>query len=59
MKETMKSPTPSGELSLGDTVTPKFDSQTLFSGQQEICIEHAGNAYRLRITRQDKLILTK
>ncbi len=37
----------------------RYDSQQLFCGQQEILIEHAGHAYRLRITRQDKLILTK
>lgn len=36
-----------------------YDSQDLFRGRQEILIEHAGHAYRLRITRQDKLILTK
>jgi len=37
----------------------RIDSQALFQGQREICIEHAGQAYRLRITRQGKLILTK
>ncbi len=37
----------------------RYESQQLFAGQQEILIEHAGHAYRLRITRQDKLILTK
>ena len=40
-------------------VTSRYDSQALFGGQQEILIEHAGHAYRLRITRQNKLILTK
>ncbi len=39
--------------------TFRIDSQQLFQGQREICIEHAGQAYRLRITRQGKLILTK
>ncbi len=37
----------------------RIDSRTLFQGQREICIGHAGQTYRLRITRQDKLILTK
>jgi hemin uptake protein HemP len=37
----------------------KYSSQALFSGKQEIQIEHAGHTYRLRITRQNKLILTK
>jgi hemin uptake protein HemP len=31
----------------------------LFQGRQEILIEHKGETYRLRITRNDKLILTK
>lgn len=37
----------------------RYDSRMLFGNRQEICIEHAGQAYRLRITRQGKLILTK
>ncbi len=36
-----------------------YDSRDLFRGAREVFIEHAGQAYRLRITRQDKLILTK
>lgn len=31
----------------------------LFQGSQEILIGHNGDTYRLRITRNDKLILTK
>jgi len=34
-------------------------SQTLFKNATELVIEHAGQYYRLRITRQNKLILTK
>ena len=37
----------------------QFDSQTLFAGAQEIRIEHYGQEYRLRQTRNGKLILTK
>ena len=37
----------------------RFDSSELFSGSQEILIEHAGQEYRLRITRHGKLLLTK
>lgn len=59
MKEKMTSPPPSGRSPLNETVGRRFDSRDLFHGQQEILIEHAGHAYRLRITRQDKLILTK
>ncbi|NOZ09650.1 MAG: hemin uptake protein HemP [Gammaproteobacteria bacterium] len=40
-------------------VATRYDSRELFRGQKEILIEHVGHAYRLRITRQDKLILTK
>lgn len=34
-------------------------SSALFGGASEICIHHLGSDYRLRITRLDKLILTK
>ncbi|PKO91883.1 MAG: hemin uptake protein HemP [Betaproteobacteria bacterium HGW-Betaproteobacteria-1] len=37
----------------------RWTSKTLFSGAREIIIEHAGVEYRLRLTSQDKLILTK
>jgi hemin uptake protein HemP len=40
--------------------TPKIVStQALFEGQREICIEHEGERYVLRITRRGKLILQK
>lgn len=48
--------------------TAKFDStsppgavsaELLFRGAKEIVIRHHGDDYRLRITRNDKLILTK
>jgi hemin uptake protein HemP len=59
MKEKMTSPPPGGRLPPNETVGRRYNSRDLFRGQQEILIEHAGHAYRLRITRQDKLILTK
>ena len=34
-------------------------SDTLFQGSREIGIEHFGSLYRLKITRQGKLILNK
>ena len=34
-------------------------TQHLFQGHQEIVIDHKGESYRLRITKNDKLILTK
>lgn len=37
----------------------RIDSRRLMSGANELVIEHAGQEYRLRLTRNDKLILTK
>ena len=36
-----------------------FDSDSLFQGRNEIMIQHHGDIYRLRITRNGKLILNK
>lgn len=36
-----------------------LDSSALFWGRRELVIRHAGQDYHLKITRQDKLILTK
>lgn len=38
---------------------PRLRSAELFGTGREVVIEHAGQEYRLRLTRQDKLILTK
>ena len=38
---------------------PTLSSRELFRGQREIVILHGDHEYRLRITRADKLILTK
>jgi len=35
------------------------DSATLFKGTEEIRLLHRGQEYRLRVTKQGKLILTK
>lgn len=59
MKEKTTNPPPGGRSPPGETAAQRFDSRELFRGRQEILIEHAGHAYRLRITRQGKLILTK
>jgi hemin uptake protein HemP len=37
----------------------RIHSTELFGTAREVVIEHAGEEYRLRLTRQDKLILTK
>jgi hemin uptake protein HemP len=38
---------------------PEYDTGALFAGRREIVIHHAGAAYRMKITRQGKLILNK
>ncbi|MBW3097710.1 hemin uptake protein HemP [Pseudohoeflea coraliihabitans] len=38
---------------------PVFDSKQLFGTSNEIGITHQGALYRLKITRQDRLILNK
>jgi hemin uptake protein HemP len=37
----------------------RLHSKELLGSADEIVIEHAGDEYRLRLTRQGKLILTK
>ena len=39
--------------------TPVFDVRDLLGGGREVIILHAGERYRLRVTANDKLILTK
>lgn len=36
-----------------------LDSRALFAGSSEVVIAHGEETYRLRLTRQNKLILTK
>lgn len=43
-------------ISLDDN---RLDSRDLFSGAREITITHGDDTYRLRLTAQNKLILTK
>jgi hemin uptake protein HemP len=38
---------------------PPLDSGALFAGGGEVVIRHGAELYRLRLTRQNKLILTK
>lgn len=37
----------------------KIESRDLFIGTREVIIHHGGESYRLRLTAQNKLILTK
>ena len=38
---------------------PRISSQQLLAGGRELLIHHQGGEYHLRLTRNDKLILTK
>jgi len=38
---------------------PRLDSEQLLRGAPTVEIEHAGQRYLLRVTRENKLILTK
>lgn len=38
---------------------PRLRSDELFRNSHELIIEHQGQEYRLRLTRNDKLILNK
>jgi hemin uptake protein HemP len=43
-----------------ETESPlSYDSKDLFQGRREIVIRHHAEDYRLRVTRNDKLILNK
>lgn len=48
-------------LEAGQRTEPSVTIQAslLFQGSPEILIDHKGETYRLRITKNDKLILTK
>jgi hemin uptake protein HemP len=37
----------------------RIDSRDLFIGTREVLIHHGGEQYRLRLTAQNRLILTK
>jgi hemin uptake protein HemP len=41
------------------SLTRTITSDVLFAGRRELLIKHASESYRLRITNQGKLILTK
>lgn len=42
-----------------DMIADRIDSRDLFVGTREITIQHGEHHYRLRLTSQNKLILTK
>ena len=46
-------------LNCRDNRLPTMQSQHLFALTTEVRIEHEGEEYRLRLTRNNRLILTK
>jgi hemin uptake protein HemP len=58
-KESRTARGPSGPARKIDLVADRIDSRDLFVGTREIIIGHGDHAYRLRLTSQNKLILTK
>ncbi|MCK9620732.1 MAG: hemin uptake protein HemP [Methylobacter sp.] len=51
--------TPSVKQDITPVLRQRLQSAELFGTANEVVIEHAGEEYRLRLTRQGKLILTK
>lgn len=49
----------SAEAGAAGAASPKLSSQELFRHGSTVCIEHQGEHYWLRLTRGNKLILTK
>ena len=52
----LKQPAPE---SVPPSTLREFDSSSLLRGEREVLIHHAGEVYRLRLTKNDKLILQK
>lgn len=61
MKPSDKSDAFASETRAGETspARKRISSKDLFGSLRELVIEHVGEEYRLRITSQGKLILTK
>lgn len=59
MKTEPQLPSATPETSRSTPAPRALDSATLLGGHSEIEISHEGETYRLRRTRQGKLILTK
>lgn len=57
-KESHEEPTIANAAKASDA-EEVVSSMCLFGGRREIWIEHAGERYRLRISRRNKLILQK
>jgi hemin uptake protein HemP len=52
-------PSSRSPLSSAHAAERRMSSEQLLADRRQIIIEHAGQEYRLSVTRNDKLILTK
>lgn len=52
-----KPPVPASQIPAD--LRPRIDSSQLLQGASTVEIDHAGQRYLLRVTRENKLILTK
>ncbi|KRE88880.1 hypothetical protein ASG87_08475 [Frateuria sp. Soil773] len=52
-------PLPRHRLASAPADVRRISSQSLLEGARELVIQHQGGEYHLRLTRNDKLILTK
>lgn len=59
MQNSSGNPTESKDETVHGQAIRVVDAQELLSNASELRILHHGQEYRLRLTRQDKLILTK
>ena len=50
---------PRSVIAIRSNPLPRLRSEDLFRTSHELIIEHQGQEYRLRLTRNDKLILNK
>jgi hemin uptake protein HemP len=55
----IKNPLRDSKKPSADELPPILSARDLLGGRREIRIEHAGEMYRLRLTRRNKLILQK
>ncbi|AOF83780.1 hemin uptake protein HemP [Methyloversatilis sp. XJ19-13] len=51
--------TPANAPAASPTPSPTLDSAQLLGGRKQVAINHGGELYSLRLTRNGKLILTK
>ncbi len=56
---TLSLPRRAQSTTVGPQRGPRLKSEDLFRGTHELVIEHQGQEYRPRLTRNDKLILNK